>query len=342
MKSESPQISLPKSWSKHVRAAILHVISLAQFATAHTRSWAANSVNARIRLKAERDLKTLCPTMGKVKIAQTLARAGLHLGATTVGRMLREDAAPKPRPKGNAQATGRILTAKYRDQIWHVDLTAVPTGLGFWVPWLPFALPQQFSFCWWVGVVVDHFFRRVMGIGVFAKRPNRQQFCAFLGRTIARTAKPKYIICDRDCIFDCHAFRSWVKRKGIQPPRYGAAGKHGSIAVVERFILSMKTELTRSNLGPHASRSVSAGTTLLPRMVQRAAATHNARRQDAKRSRTLNVGQLTGDRASNREGTGHVVRLVRSRRRWWLESPVTRSPFASNSRKVGVICPSFR
>jgi hypothetical protein len=38
-----------------VRAAILHVISLAQFATAHTRSWAANSVNARIRLKAERD-----------------------------------------------------------------------------------------------------------------------------------------------------------------------------------------------------------------------------------------------------------------------------------------------
>ena len=55
MKSESPQISLPKSWSKHVRAAILHVISLAQFATAHTRSWAANSVNARIRLKAERD-----------------------------------------------------------------------------------------------------------------------------------------------------------------------------------------------------------------------------------------------------------------------------------------------
>ena len=35
-------------------------------------------------------LKTLCPTMGKVKIAQTLARAGLHLGATTVGRMLKE------------------------------------------------------------------------------------------------------------------------------------------------------------------------------------------------------------------------------------------------------------
>ena len=35
-------------------------------------------------------LKTLCPTMGKVKIAQTLARAGLHLSPTTVRRMLKE------------------------------------------------------------------------------------------------------------------------------------------------------------------------------------------------------------------------------------------------------------
>ena len=33
-------------------------------------------------------LKALCPMLGKVKIAQILARAGLHLGATTVGRML--------------------------------------------------------------------------------------------------------------------------------------------------------------------------------------------------------------------------------------------------------------
>jgi len=35
-----------------------------------------------------RNLKILCPTMGKVRIAQFLARAGLHLGATTVARML--------------------------------------------------------------------------------------------------------------------------------------------------------------------------------------------------------------------------------------------------------------
>jgi len=55
MNSANTRIPLPKSWPTHVRTAILHVISLAQFAAAYTRSWAANSVNSRIRLQAERD-----------------------------------------------------------------------------------------------------------------------------------------------------------------------------------------------------------------------------------------------------------------------------------------------
>jgi len=51
---KAPSIPLPKSWSKHVRTAILHAISLAQYATAYNRSWAADSTNARIRIKAEK------------------------------------------------------------------------------------------------------------------------------------------------------------------------------------------------------------------------------------------------------------------------------------------------
>ena len=50
-----PTIPLPKSWTKHVRTAMLHVISLAQYATAYTRSWATDSTNGRIRIKAEYD-----------------------------------------------------------------------------------------------------------------------------------------------------------------------------------------------------------------------------------------------------------------------------------------------
>jgi hypothetical protein len=55
MTSENLRIPLPKSWPIHVRSAILNVIALAQFATGHTRSWAADSVNSRLQLKANLD-----------------------------------------------------------------------------------------------------------------------------------------------------------------------------------------------------------------------------------------------------------------------------------------------
>ena len=54
-KSVPPVIPLPHGWPSHVKSAILQVISLAQFAIAYTRGWAADSVNTRVRLKAERD-----------------------------------------------------------------------------------------------------------------------------------------------------------------------------------------------------------------------------------------------------------------------------------------------
>jgi len=178
-------------------------------------------------------LKALCPTLGKVKIAQTLARAGLHLGATTVGRMLKEKpqhATPAAGPEPADE--GRVVTAKYPGHVWHADLTVVPTG-GFWTSWLPFALPQCWPFAWWVGVVVDHFSRRV-------------------SRTIAKAKKPpKYIVCDRGGQFDCDGFRKWCKRKGIKRPRYGAIGKHGSIAVVERVIVTVKCLLSHLLLAPY-------------------------------------------------------------------------------------------
>ncbi len=57
---EKSTIPLPKGWTGHVRSAVLHVIGLAQYATVYTRSWAANSLNARGRLKAE-NYRLRCP-----------------------------------------------------------------------------------------------------------------------------------------------------------------------------------------------------------------------------------------------------------------------------------------
>jgi len=96
-------------------------------------------------------LKVLCPTMGKKRIAETLAKAGLRLSATTVGRMLKAKLIPPVEPKKDeivSDADGRTVTARHPNHVWHVDLTVVPTSAGFWVPWFPFTLLQVWPFAY--------------------------------------------------------------------------------------------------------------------------------------------------------------------------------------------------
>ena len=196
-----------------------------------------------------RRLKVVCPRLGKAKIAEMLCRAGLHLAPTTVGRMLRETPVSSE-PIAAALAADPTVRADHPNQIWHIDLTAVPTRLGFWVPWQPGALPQEWPFCWWVVVVLDHFSRRVQGFQVCETKPDAQALCAFLGRTIGRMgAAPRHLISDQESMFTSDGFRGWCRRRGIRL-RYGAVGKHGSIAIVERFIRSMKHECTRRLVVP--------------------------------------------------------------------------------------------
>jgi len=340
--SPSQTIHLPKAWSRHVRSAIVHAVSMATIAFTHAVARAADSPDTQIRAQAEIDrlqrevdllreearikdarmerlpaqrrphyppserlailelraarawsqaetarrllvtpltvaswtqrlddegpdalvqvsepvnrfpefvsylvrrLKALCPTLGTRRIAGTLARAGLHLGATTVRRMLQPT--PKPTAKTGRPLKPRAVTAKSPNRVWHLDLTTVPTIGGFWIPWLPFAIPQRWPFCWWVAVVVDHFSRRAIGSAHFKTEPTARDMTTFLGgvrRWIKRW--PAHLITDHGVQFTAGAFGVWCRRRGIQQ-RFGAIGKYGSIAVIERFIKSMKNECTR-------------------------------------------------------------------------------------------------
>jgi len=196
-----------------------------------------------------RRLKVLCPTMGKAKIAQVLCRAGLHLGSTTVQRILADRS--RPEPARLSSPFPRVVTARKPNHVWHCDLTMAPTSLGFWTSWFPWSLPQCWPFCWWIAVAVDHYSRRVMGFAVFEQQPTSVAVRRFLGRLIHKAgANPRHLITDQGMQFRDKGFRRWCRRRGIRQ-RFGAVGKYGSIAIVERLTRTLKNECTRRLLVPY-------------------------------------------------------------------------------------------
>jgi len=195
-----------------------------------------------------RRLKVLCPAMGKARIARVLCRAGLHLSTATVGHMLRDR--PRREPEPLLVNPKRTVRSRYPNDIWHVDLTTVPISIGFWVPWIPHALPQQWPFCWWVAIAVDHYSRRIMGFEVFEKNPASTTVRDFLRCVFRRGGgKPRHLITDQGPQFTDQGFRRWCRRRNIRQ-RFGAVDKHGSISVIERLIRTMKNEGTRRILVP--------------------------------------------------------------------------------------------
>jgi putative transposase len=190
-----------------------------------------------------RRLKVFCPRLGSRRIARVLARAALHMSATTVRRILRP---PAKRPaKLRRPDNLREITATRPNHVWHIDLTTVPTIGGFWISWFPFALPQRWPFCWWVAAIVDHFSRRAMGTMRFKQEPTAVQVRGFLNRACRRASRwPGHLIADHGPQFNSGEVRDRCKRHGIGL-RWGAIGKYGSIAVVERFIRPLKNECTR-------------------------------------------------------------------------------------------------
>lgn len=201
-------------------------------------------------------LKRLCPALGKKRIAQILARAGLHLGVNTVKRMLarkppaanddgtsnappeEETAEPgEPRAKGSAPVRATAV-----HHVWQMDLTIVSTASGFWSPWFPFALPPCWPFCWWVALVIDQYSRRVLSFAVFMRQPSGTEIRRHLQRTAKEVeARPRYLITDHGGSFDNAQVDTWCK--GDVTRRYASVGSLNATAVVERFILSLKREM---------------------------------------------------------------------------------------------------
>ena len=85
---------------------------------------------------------------------------------------------------------------------------------------------------------------------MFERRPDSQSIISLLDRVIHQVrAKPKCLISDQEGPFSSDETDEWCRPRGITQ-RFGAIGEHGSIAVLERLILTMKVEYTQLILVP--------------------------------------------------------------------------------------------
>ncbi|MBN2193852.1 MAG: transposase, partial [Polyangiaceae bacterium] len=85
------------------------------------------------------------------------------------------------------------------------------------------------------------FSRRAVGTACWKSGPPASEVIAMLDAAIVATGgSPRHMISDQGTQFR-EEYRAWCKERGVRP-RFGAVGRHGSIALVERFIRTLKSE----------------------------------------------------------------------------------------------------
>ncbi len=119
------------------------------------------------------------------------------------------------------------------------------------MPWLPLSLATVWPSVWCICAVLDHFTRAPVAWRVFPKEPTAAGVCGVLDDAVERAGRaPRHIVSDKGHQFQSE-YRQWCNRNAVKP-RFGALGQHGSIAVLERFWRSLKTECVRRLLVPLA------------------------------------------------------------------------------------------
>jgi len=168
---------------------------------------------------------------GRIRIANQLALLNIFLSASTVRNILQR---PRPRSTPASPATAekpqdneetRSIPAWYPNHVWSIDTTAV-LSWGLW--------PLH------ILVAIDHFSRKVVCV-VPLEGPNAGWIIEALEQAMQKHGAPKHIISDQASVFVGDAFAELLRQWDIKP-RFGAVGKHGSIAVTERLIKTLKYE----------------------------------------------------------------------------------------------------
>jgi len=191
---------------------------------------AAEPVNKTPREIAELiwDIFARNPMWGRHRIAMTLWALGVFVSATTVRDILLR---PRPETSTSAPAAAKEcakpkqIVARCPNHVWSVDRTRVMRW-GIWPTW--------------VLVAIDHFSRAVMAVTPL-EGPNAGWVVEVLDQAFLRHGPPKHLISDQEGVFVSEVVASLLRDWNVKQ-RFGAVGKHGSIAVTERLIWTLKRE----------------------------------------------------------------------------------------------------
>jgi len=166
------------------------------------------------------------PLWGRHRVAMTLWALGVFVSATTV-----RDILLRPRPQASSPAPGqaqesaqpRQIVARHPNHVWSVDRTRVMRW-GIWPTW--------------VLVAIDHFSRAVVAVAPL-EGPNAGWVVDVLEGAFLRHGPPKHLISDQEGVFVSEVFAELLRDWHVKQ-RFGAVGRHGSIAVTERLIWTLK------------------------------------------------------------------------------------------------------
>ena len=98
-------------------------------------------------------------------------------------------------------------------------------------------LLRLFSFK--LAIVFDVFSRSPLAARVFLSEPSADDIGRLFSIAVRRFGAPRHSVSDRGAQFTAEAFRTNLARHGVRH-RYGAIGRTGSIALIERFFRTLK------------------------------------------------------------------------------------------------------
>jgi transposase InsO family protein len=163
---------------------------------------------------------------GDRSVAAHLAREGWKLARRTIQRIRKEKPTLLPPAPPVPPAAARAVRARYPHHVWMLDLTEIPGFL------------RLFSFK--LAVVLDVFSRMPLAARVFFAEPSGRDVARLFAATARRFGPPRHSVSDQGAQFTSRAFRRALARLDVRH-RYGAIGRAGSIAIIERFFRTLKS-----------------------------------------------------------------------------------------------------